>query len=70
MFLKAGIILSIGEKFNTETLKSIPIDKILIESDESTTPIEEIYKKIATTLNISECELIKAVEKTYKNIFR
>lgn len=70
MLLKAGIILSIGEKFNTETLKSMPIDKILIESDESTTPIEEIYKKIATTLNISECELIKAVEKTYKNIFR
>ena len=70
MLLKAGIILSIGEKFNTETLKSMPIDKILIESDESSTPIEEIYKKIATTLNISECELIKAVEKTYKNIFR
>ncbi len=70
MLLKAGIILSIGEKFNTETLKSMPIDKILIESDESTIPIEEIYKKIATTLNISECKLIKAVEKTYKNIFR
>jgi TatD DNase family protein len=70
MLIKAGIVLSIGEKFNPETLRSIPIDKILIESDESTTPIDEIYKKIATTLNISECELIKAVEKTYKNIFR
>ena len=70
MLIKAGIVLSIGEKFNPETLKSIPIDKILIESDESTIPIEEIYKKIATTLNISECKLIKAVEKTYKNIFR
>lgn len=70
MLIKAGIVLSIGEKFNPETLKSIAIDKILIESDESTTPIGDIYKKIATTLKISECELIKAVEKTYKNIFR
>lgn len=70
MLTKAGIVLSIGEKFNPETIKSIAIENLLIENDESPIPIEEIYQNIATTRNISLSELQKEVEKTYKKIFQ
>lgn len=70
MLTGAGIILSIGEKYNPETIKNIPINKILIESDESTLSIEDIYKNIAQTREIEVAELEKEVEKTYKNIFK
>lgn len=70
MLTDAGIIISIGERYNPDTVKILPIEKILIESDESTLSIEEIYKNVATTRNISVDTLVKAVEKTYKKIFR
>ena len=67
---KAGIVLSIGERFNPKSIKTIAIENLLIESDECSKPIEEIYQNIATTRNISVMELEKEVEKTYKNIFQ
>lgn len=70
MLTGAGIILSIGEKYNPETIKNIPINKILIESDESTLSIEEIYQNIAQTRGIEVAELENEVEKTYKSIFK
>ena len=70
MLINAGIILSIGEKYNPETIKNIPINKILIESDESRLPIEKIYENIAKTRGIDVGELEKEVEKTYKSIFK
>ena len=70
MLSKRGIILSFGDKFNPESIKRVALEKILIESDESSTPIEEIYKNIATTRNMSIEELTKEVEKTYKKIFQ
>ena len=70
MLIKAGMVLSIGEKFNTEAVKNIPIEKMLIESDESPLPIETIYEKIANERNISVEDLQKAIEKTYKSIFK
>ena len=70
MLSKTGIILSFGDKFNPESIKRVALEKILIESDESSTPIEEIYKNIATTRNMSIEELTKEVEKTYKKIFQ
>ena len=70
ILVKAGIVLSIGEKFNPESIKTIPIESLLIESDESAMPIEDIYKNIAATRNISVAELEKEIEKTYKKIFQ
>ncbi len=46
-FLKEGIYLSFGEKFNIESVKVTPIDRILIETDESEIPIEDLYQRIA-----------------------
>lgn len=44
--LKAGFYLSFGEKFNPESVKICPPERMLVETDESRMSIEEIYETI------------------------
>ncbi len=45
--IKAGFYISLGEKFNTESAKAIPMEKLFIESDESSAAIADIYAAVA-----------------------
>lgn len=45
--LKAGCALSFGEHFNEESVRITPLEKLYVETDESQTPISEIYRHIA-----------------------
>lgn len=45
--VNAGLWLSFGEKFNPETLKSVPHDRILAETDESSLPIRDIIARLS-----------------------
>lgn len=54
---RAGLYLSLGEHFNAESAKVIPADKLFIESDESSTPVEEIYAAVAAEKRCSLEEL-------------
>jgi TatD DNase family protein len=47
MLLDVGCHLSFGERFNAETLKMVPEDRILAETDESTHSIDEIIAHIS-----------------------
>lgn len=49
--LEAGLDLSFGEKFNTESIIVTPIERIFIETDESFLPIRNSYEKIADIKN-------------------
>ena len=49
--------ISLGERFNIETAKIIPLDRLFIESDESSTPLYDIYQQIAQAKEISIEEL-------------
>lgn len=55
--LSAGMYISLGEKFNSETAKIIPLDRLFIESDESNVPLYDIYRQIADAKEISIEEL-------------
>lgn len=46
--LKNGIALSFGERYNDESVRITPLEKLFIETDESKMSIEQIYKNIAT----------------------
>ena len=48
MLIRAGgCYLSFGESFNTETLKDMPEDRILAETDESELDIEEVIARLS-----------------------
>lgn len=47
MLLKAGLSLSFGERFNPDSLKATPADRIFAETDESPLSIEEIINQMS-----------------------
>ena len=54
---RAGFYISLGEQFNPDSAKTIPADKLFIESDESNTPIADIYDAVAKAKGITAMEL-------------
>ena len=69
-----GFYLSFGERTfrspkTIEALRFTPLSRIFVETDESTTPIEEIYARIAELRGISTAELIAATEENFRRIF-
>ena len=72
--VKQGFYLSFGERTfrspkTIEALRSTPLSLLFIETDESTTPIEEIYEKIAELRGLPTTELITAIEENFNRIF-
>lgn len=65
--LKEGLYLSLGEHFNNVTAKTIPADRLFVESDESIKSIEEIYTAIAKARGCTPQEL---AEQTRENAVR
>ena len=67
--IRHGFYLSIGSHFQENTLKVIPLDRLFIETDESTESIGSIYQRIAETKGISQQELIEAINKNLREVF-
>ena len=51
--LDEGCYLSFGARVNPRALQETPIERLLIESDENPTPIEEVAATVATHLGVS-----------------
>lgn len=56
MYLRAGLWLSYGERFNADALRAKDRDRILAETDESTLPIADILASQADALGIPAAE--------------
>ena len=66
----AGFFFSIGEKFNTLALNIIPLDRLLVETDDSPTPIDQVIKQVAHELQCSPRKLRSTVRHNALNIIR
>ena len=72
--VRQGYYLSFGERTfrspkSIEALRSTPLSHLFVESDESTTPIEEIYIKIAELRGVDIEILAASTEENFKRIF-
>ena len=67
LLLRPGIFISIGEKFNPEAVKLLPLNRLLVETDESPTPISLIVSAIALTKNAPATLIADA---SYRNILQ
>lgn len=72
--LAQGYFLSFGERtFHSpktiEALRITPLSQLFAESDESPTPIEEIYSKIADLQGVSTEDLDAAAKSNFAKIF-
>lgn len=72
--VKQGYYLSFGERTfrspkTIEALRSTPLSHLFVETDESSTPIEAIYARIAELRGIHITELTTATEENFTLIF-
>lgn len=68
-YLRHGFYLSFGEKYQTEALLATPADRLLIETDESVVPIEELYLRAAAVRGMCSEELHKIVSANIGKVF-
>ena len=59
--IKNGFHISFGEKFNSDSLKTTPMEKLFVESDESNIGIDKIYHRIAEARGCTTEELALSV---------
>lgn len=72
--VEAGYCLSIGDRTlrsarTVAVLRRMPLDRLFCETDDSPTPIEEIYRRTAAALDIDEAVLQSALLQNYERIF-
>ena len=64
-----GIYLSVGEKYQTEVLQAIPIDRVLTETDESRMDIREIVAGVAAQRGVKAADLLLQIDENARNVF-
>lgn len=72
--LERGYYLSFGARTESspktlEALRTTPLERLFVESDESTRPIDELYATIARLRGVTNEELQRATLENYKRIF-
>ena len=68
-YIRHHFYLSIGEHFQEKALCAIPLNKLLIETDESQKNIRDIYAAIAQKYDISIEELARQVYQNVQSTF-
>lgn len=69
MFLLHGFYLSYGEKYQAESLRITPVERLLLETDESNVPIETLYEQAATLRHIPLNELTETIGQNIRHLF-
>ena len=67
--LEHGCMFSIGEKFNENSVKEIPLELLFCETDTSDATIDDIYRGLAESLNMPLEELALQIKKNVMKIF-
>ncbi len=67
--IEHGFYLSFGEKYQEEVLQNVPVNKILLETDESMKDIMQLYSSASSLLSLPTCRLIRQVEENIRQIF-
>lgn len=70
LLLDEGLYLSLGERFNTDTARIIPPDRLLVETDESTMSIQEIARAVGQARSESEINILETAGSNLARIIR
>ncbi len=67
--LKHGFMFSVGDRFNKDSVKEMPLNKLFCETDVSDEGIENIYQSLAEALEIPVEKLCENIEQNISNVF-
>lgn len=68
-YAAAGLYVSVSEKCRAEALAACPVERLLVETDEATIPIEAVYARVAACLGADVQGLAVQVEQTCRRLF-
>lgn len=68
-YINHGFYLSIGEKFQPEALRIIPINRLFLETDESKYTIQTIYQQVAFHKKMPMEQLLQAIGTNISSVF-
>lgn len=68
-YLRHGFYLSFGAKYREEALRIVPPDKLFLETDESTMPVDTLYERAAAIRGIPLGELRETIRRNVSKIF-
>lgn len=68
--LDAGFFVSFGFRFNEESLRLCPLERLMLETDEGERPIAELYNNVAEVRGIDVSSLCIAMAENYLAFFR
>lgn len=68
MLLRCGCFIAFGALFNDETLRMMPRDRILAETDESPMTIQQVIGRISSVLGVDMTESIEKNTARFLNI--
>lgn len=68
-YIREGIYLSLGEKYQEEALRQIPSEYLFLETDESLIDIHSLYERAALLLEMLVCKLMQQVQQNINNVF-
>lgn len=66
--LNAGFLLSLGPRFNPETARYVPADRLLAETDDSTTDITDVIASIAAARNLPAVLLSETIARNIRAV--
>lgn len=68
-YQRVGILVSIGSKFNPKTVENIPLNELLLETDDSLDSIQTTIETISSIKKITPQQLIDQIYKNTSRIF-
>mgnify|MGYP001154790487 CR=1 FL=1 len=69
MLLAEGFHLSFGEHYQSEALRSVPAERLFVETDESRLPIGSVIEKVACDRSVPFAALVSQIQTNYQNTF-
>nr|WP_320057077.1 TatD family hydrolase [uncultured Bacteroides sp.] len=68
-YIRHGIFLSFGERYQEEALRAVPIDRLFLETDESTIEISLLYEQAATIRSLSVESFTMHIQQNINEVF-
>lgn len=68
-YLRHGFYLSYGRYFHPEAVQATPSERLLLETDEASLPIQEVYKQVAAARKVSLNQLVECVDQNINFLF-
>ena len=67
--MENGIYLSFGEHYPEQTVRTMPVDRMFLETDDSPVDIEEVLHRVARTRGTDVEELRQAIRENIQKVF-